>query len=174
MTDTKSRNRAYLLLMLALGVLPLLGAWWLFSTTRDSGPWTTTNHGRLLESGVDLPSLGLGELTASDGAWRLIVVPEPTGCSHACQQALPILRALHVRLGKDSSRVRRIMFGPRMTQESEPNGLPMQHLDLDAPLEAGVYIADPLGNLVLHYEWSLVGAPLLEDFEHLLDLSRIG
>ena len=174
MTDTRSRNRVYLLLMLALGVLPLLGAWWLFSGTRDSGPWSTINHGHLLEPVVDLQSLGLGELTASDGAWRLIVVPEPPGCSQACQQALPILRGLHVRLGKDSSRVRRIILGPRMTQEREPYGLPMQHVDLDAPLEAGVYIADPLGNLVLHYEWSLVGAPLLEDFEQLLDLSRIG
>lgn len=175
MTDAKGKNRTLLLMLLGLGLVPMLGAWWLLSAHQDSGPWGTTNHGQLLEPGASLESTGLGTLQIRTNKWRLLIVPEQDGCSKACRDALPTLRALHLRLGKDSTRVWRVLLGTESLQE-EPDmrNLRLERLDIRPPLDAGVYIADPLGNLVLRYDWSQVGSPLLEDLEHLLDLSRIG
>ena len=42
------------------------------------------------------------------------------------------------------------------------------------PLQAGVFIADPLGNVVLYYEFSQAGGPVLDDLKRLLKVSQIG
>lgn len=175
MVNPRGKNRTLLLVFVGLSLVPMLGAWWLLSAHQDSGPWGTTNHGQLLESGTNLEDSGLGALQSLGTKWRLIIVPEADGCSAACRDALPILRALHLRLGKDSTRVWRVLLGPKSLQEeSDMRNLRLEHLDILPPLDAGVYIADPFGNLVLRYDWSQVGSPLLKDLEHLLDLSRIG
>ena len=41
-------------------------------------------------------------------------------------------------------------------------------------LARGVYIVDPLGNVVLRYSHEQVGKPLLDDLKHLLKVSQIG
>lgn len=175
MTDAKGKNRTLLLVLLGLGLVPMLGAWWLLSAHQDSGPWSTTNQGQLLAPGTNLEGTGLEDLQSRGTKWRIIIVPEEDGCSTECLEALPILRALHLRLGKDSTRVWRVLLGTQSLQEeTDMRNVHLERLDIQPSLDAGVYIADPLGNLVLRYDWSQVGSPLLKDLEHLLDLSRIG
>ena len=41
-------------------------------------------------------------------------------------------------------------------------------------LTEGIYIVDPIGNLVLHYPLSDAGKPVLTDLKKLLKLSQIG
>ncbi|HEY6599214.1 MAG TPA: hypothetical protein VIZ30_07875, partial [Pseudomonadales bacterium] len=41
-------------------------------------------------------------------------------------------------------------------------------------LREGVYIADPLGNVVLRYEFRDAGKPVLDDLKKLLKVSHIG
>ncbi len=172
MADSNRQGRIFLGSLLALTLLPLLGAWWL-KTLMDGEPWGTTNHGQLLSSGLTLAQAGLEDLSSEDARWRLIVVPGTSGCLEDCQSALPTLRALHVRLGKDSRRVIRTFVWDH-ANESDANHLPSESLNTQVTLESGVYIADPLGNLVLRYNWNQVGTPLFEDVKHLLELSRIG
>ncbi len=173
MADSPKRGRTLLGGLLALTVLPLLGAWWLKASIDDGEPWGTTNQGQLLTSDLMLSEVGLEALSSEAPTWRLIVVPGTSGCLEDCQAALPTLRALHLRLGKDSRRVTRTFV---WDESSEPDAthLPSQSLAAPVTLESGVYIADPLGNLVLRYEWDQVGTPLFEDMKHLLELSRIG
>lgn len=174
MADARNRNRALLLAILALCLLPMLAAWWLKSRVEGSGPWETSNHGALLAPGTNLQDVGLVELESGEPAWRLIIVPGETGCVGECQQALPILRALHLRLGKDSRRVQRLFIGSDAPEGAEADHLSFESIQAPVTLNAGVYIADPLGNLVMRYNWNQVGTPLYEDFKHLLELSKIG
>lgn len=174
MADARNRNRALVLAILVLCLLPMLGAWWLKSSVERSGAWETTNHGTLMAPGTNLEDVGLSALDASEPTWHLIIVPGKEGCAQACQQALPILRALHLRLGKDSRRVQRIFVGNDAPEAAQTDHLSFESIVTPVALGAGVYIADPLGNLVLQYDWEQVGTPLFEDFKHLLELSRIG
>jgi cytochrome oxidase Cu insertion factor (SCO1/SenC/PrrC family) len=41
-------------------------------------------------------------------------------------------------------------------------------------LRNGVYIVDPLGNVVLRYSYTDAGKPVLEDIKKLLKVSHIG
>jgi hypothetical protein len=43
-----------------------------------------------------------------------------------------------------------------------------------SPLAAGIYIVDPLGNLVLHYPVDASGKSVLTDLKRLLKVSQIG
>jgi len=170
--ESNRQGRILLGGLLALTLLPLLGAWWL-KTSMNSEPWGTTNHGQLLSSGLTLAQVGLENLSSEDARWRLIVVPGTSGCVEDCQTALPTLRALHLRLGKDSRRVARTFLWDGAS-EADASHLPSESLNTPVTLESGVYIADPLGNLVLRYSWEQVGTPMFEDMKHLLELSRIG
>ncbi len=174
MANARNRNRALLVAILALCLLPMLAAWWLKNRVEGSGPWETTNHGTLMTPGTGLEGVGLVTLDSSEATWRLIIVPGETGCGGECQQALPTLRALHLRLGKDSGRVQRVFVGSDAPEGAESDHLSFESILAPVKLDAGVYIADPLGNLVLRYDWKQVGTPLYEDFKHLLELSRIG
>ena len=174
MADATNRSRAFLIAILALCLLPMLAAWWLKSSVEESGPWETTNHGTLMTPGTNLESIGLVTLESNEATWRLIIVPGEKGCGGECQQALPTLRALHLRLGKDSGRVQRVFVGSDAPEGAEADHLSFESILAPVMLNAGVYIADPLGNLVLRYDWNQVGTPLYEDFKHLLELSRIG
>ena len=172
MADTTYKNRILLGTVLALVLVPMLSAWWLKASIDGSETWSTTNHGQFLSPGTTLTGVGLGALASQSSNWRLIVVPDDAGCVDACEEALPVLRALHLRLGKDARRVTRtFVWDAGASQESH---LPSESLNVPVALEAGVYIADPLGNLVLQYDWNQVGNPIFDDFKHLLELSRIG
>lgn len=177
MFNPTKKGRILLGALLALTLLPMLGAWWLKASIDSNEPWGTTNHGQFLAPGTTLSGVGLEALSSKHPSWRLVVVPGVSGCLDICQQALPVLRALHLRLGKDSRRVTRTFVWDR---DTEPEGasaeghLPSESLAAPVQLESGVYIADPLGNLVMQYHWNQVGTPIFEDFKHLLELSRIG
>ncbi len=174
MADERRRNRALLVAILALCALPMLAAWWLKSSVEDTGPWATTNHGTFVAPGTTLETVGLERLELDDPTWRLIIVPSEHGCGDTCQEALPILRALHLRLGKDSGRVQRVLVGRDTPEDAPSDHLAFLAVPVPVGLAEGVYIADPLGNLVFRYDWSQVGTPLYEDFKHLLELSRVG
>ncbi len=155
-------------------LLPLPAAWWLESSVEESGVWATTNHGTFAASGTTLTGVGLDVPESGTPLWRLIMVPGAAGCQSECRQAFTTLRALHLRLGKDSARVQRIFVGTGAPEDAEKDVLAFASVSGPVALSRGLYIADPLGNVVLMYDWSQAGTPLYEDLEHLLDLSTIG
>lgn len=179
------------LLLLALAFfLPVLVAAWLYFVARDFAPEGRTNHGALLEPivrlGEAVPGSATAELAGSD--WLLVYVHEGP-CESSCRDALYRLRQSRLMLGRDMDRVLRVfLHGPtppdRVFLEREHPGLAAfedretaallsgkRPQDLEA---GGLYLVDPLGNLVMYFPPDLAPGDMVDDIEHLLDVSRIG
>jgi cytochrome oxidase Cu insertion factor (SCO1/SenC/PrrC family) len=175
------RNRMMLVGLFAIAIVPLFGAFWLYQSSRSAAPWATTNRGELLNPIRSVADL---HLTAADGTasmlgsgqWWLVAVTRD-GCSAECQTAVHQLRQLHILLGRDASRVKRSLVTLGATP---PDASLAQYPELirfsgeSDVLRPGVYIVDPLGNLVLRYAYDGAGKPVLEDLKQLLKVSHIG
>ena len=177
--DVTARNRRMLLAMFAIAFLTLGGSYLLFLSARDGGVWGTTNQGEFVDPPLTVRELALkgsdGQLLTEGGTWWLWVVAD-SDCLGECANAVHQLRQLHILLNRDSDRVQRGLLtdpGAAPALLSEYPGA--QHLtgDLSA-LREGIYIVDPIGNLVLYYPLSDAGKPVLTDLKKLLKLSQIG
>lgn len=171
--------RAQLLIIAAISALSLGGAWLLFLEVRDGGLWGTTNHGKFVDPLVTVEELGIesaaGEPLAAD-KWWLWVVPQGP-CEETCRHALYQLRQLHVLLDRDAARVRRALLGAQPSDAAElTETYPrLQVLSGNlSSLDRGIYIVDPLGNLVFYYTFDQDAADVLDDLERLLKVSQIG
>ena len=173
-----ARNRTHLLVIFAIAFASLGGSYLLFYLTQSSGVWGTTNNGEFVSPALHVSEL---ELQTADGApfsapdswWLWVNVA--AYCDAECEHALHQLRQLHVLLNKEAPRVQRALVtapGFRAELEAYPR---MNHL-IHAPpgLPRGIYIVDPIGNLVLRYPLADAGAPVLDDLKRLLKLSQIG
>lgn len=171
--------RLQFLVIVAISVVSLTGAWLLYEQTRDGALWGTTNHGTFVDPPLTVADLGIvvddGRTPFDAANWWLWVVPQGP-CEEDCQHALHQLRQLHVLLNRDAARVRRGL----LTSAGGVSQIAMQYPRLQMlsgnldELERGIYIVDPLGNLVFHYSMSDAGEPVLNDLKRLLKVSQIG
>ena len=183
------------MLLGALFSAPLIAALLLY----ESGwkPASGIEHGTLLDPPRPLPAVALirpdGSLAppgALRGAWSLIY-PGNGACDSRCMTALADLRQVRLALDKDASRVRRVFLytGPCCREGFPgPDEGDLLVLSADGPsgMELlgrfpppakggdGLYVIDPLGNLILGYPAAGAARGLLADLERLLRLSRIG
>jgi hypothetical protein len=163
--STKSNKITFALIWL-VGLLPLFLAIFMYYSG-TLGPSNRVNQGELLQS----QSLAQWQLTFENKAWKpgsqwQILHTLPTNCaSKQCQiwqQDLPSVVKL---LGKDSARVVIHQVGAANTMlQSEKIG----------QLGEAIWVADPLGNLVLRYSLNLEPKQLLKDLKKLLKISGIG
>ncbi len=174
-----AKNRRMLLTMFAIAFLTLGGSYVLFYVARDGGVWGTTNQGSFVDPPVSVAELGItdpeGRTLTEGGTWWLWVVTERE-CLDACASAVHQLRQLHILLNKDADRVRRALVTGAGVEPGLLDEYPaLIHLTGTLPaLSEGVYIVDPIGNLVLHYPFEDAGKPVLTDLKKLLKLSQIG
>ena len=175
---TASRNQLVYIVLIA--ALSLAGAYLLFLIARDGDGWGTTNQGVFVTPARVLSELDIrddagGEVNET-GRWLLWVLTSAP-CGADCEQALGQLRALHVLLNKDAGRVRRALVmasaaGSERLRERYPE-VAVWTGTLDG-LAAGIYIVDPIGNLVFWYPFAAAGKPVLDDLKRLLKVSQIG
>lgn len=179
-----------LALLAAVFFLPLLVASWLYFQGRAFAPSGRTNHGALLEPIANLEDLlPDSRLTALSGNKWLLVYVHEDACGDACRDALYRLRQSHLMLGPEMDRVRRVfLHGPhppdRVFLDREHAGLATLEDPAAAALLAekrpaalapgGLYLVDPLGNLVMYFAPDVAPGDMVDDIEHLLELSRIG
>ncbi|NIP15419.1 MAG: hypothetical protein GWM88_12150 [Pseudomonadales bacterium] len=174
------RGRRQLVVILLVAGLSLAGAYLVFFVASSGGLWGTTNNGEFVEPTTTIDSLNLldvaGGTVAADGHWWLWTVA-PDGCGEQCRFAVERLRQVHALLNKNASRVRRALITSEALTEP-PVGLNVSDLERLAGwpvgLASGIYIVDPIGNLVLRYPLSDAGEPVLEDLKRLLKVSQIG
>ena len=201
---TKRASRIKFLILVGLAFGPILAAWLLFFQFPELLPRATTNHGVLIQ-----PSISAEELSPAlhnRGTWTLIhVLPE--SCEADCKELLYLSRQVAVGLGKDSTRVSRVLVADRDLPDDLGSHLLLEHEDieiitldaekldflktatlLDAAklaksgkttgerllFQSCLLLMDPNGNIMMRYDVSLAGKPLLEDLKHLLKLSTIG
>ncbi len=177
--NAQQKNRRMLLGMFAIAFVTLGAAYVLFYTARTGGVWGTTNQGTFVDPHRTVAELGLtddrGQVLTEGGTWWLWVVA-PDGCDAECETAVHQLRQLHVLLNKDADRVQRGLLTRSVESPSVLDEYPrVVHLTGSLTgLDEGVYIVDPIGNLVLFYPLADAGKPVLEDLKKLLKLSQIG
>ena len=177
--DATAKNRRMLLVMFAIAFLTLGGSYVLFYAAQEGGVWGTTNKGEFVDPPLTVSTLGLkggdGQLLTEGGTWWLWVVADGD-CLGECATAVHQLRQLHVLLNKDADRVQRALItAPGITPGLLSEYPGAEHLTGDiSALTEGIYIVDPIGNLVLHYPLMDAGKPVLTDLKKLLKLSQIG
>lgn len=192
-TDRKPGNRLVptLLVLLFFGPLALAivmyyvgGPQW-----RPSG---SVAHGVLLSQPRTLPT---GILILPDGAeadfggqWSLLYVGRGD-CDEACKEALYRTRQVRRALGKEMSRVQRFFVSTSGAPNAGfvaadhpgllvlPDGLASRDTvlaTLGEFAEGDVFIADPLGNVVLRFPPGTAMKDMHEDLALLLKASQIG
>ena len=168
---------------------PLIVASWMYMTGQLT-PAGNTNHGALLEPIVNiatvLPETPL--LLDATAPWQLIYV-NGGECDAPCGEALHRLRQVRLMLGNDMDRLGRIF----LHGESPPDKvfLDDQHRGLitisdrslavlleehrpKAQGAGGIFLVDPLDNLIMYFAPEIDPGDIVDDLKHLLELSRIG
>ena len=169
---------------------PMILATWMYATGQLH-PSGSTNHGRLIDPVINLEEALSGSspiLTATGAPWRLLYANEAS-CDESCRDALHRLRQIRLMLGKDMDRVGRIF----LHGESQPDNAALlephpglitmsdkalgKTLDESRPQDlpaGGIYLVDPLDNLIMYFSPDIVPRDMADDLKHLLRLSRIG
>jgi cytochrome oxidase Cu insertion factor (SCO1/SenC/PrrC family) len=198
MNATPQKRRRLVLGLLALLFLaPVAMSFYLYY-----GGWRArgdVSHGDLITPARPLPKVSLsapdGTATAAvfDGKWSLIYAGDGR-CEADCRHALYVTRQVRLALNQNMDRVQRVfLYRGECCEEpyfsAEQAGLITRNLDsadgakLDAVLEssaptadgkARIFVADPLGNLVLSYRADTDPRGMIADLKKLLKLSHIG
>lgn len=178
--QTKAGNRRQLIVMLLIVGASLGGSYALYRAANSGGVWSTTNNGEFVDPPVNSAALDLVDsaglpLGQRKTWWLWVVRTEP--CDQACAHALHQLRQLHILLNRDTDRVKRALVTQAVVDRGDLEKLYPELAFLTGKVEAlppGIYIVDPLGNLVLHYPLDAAGKPVLQDLQRLLKVSQIG
>jgi hypothetical protein len=173
-------SRTQLVLIVVIALMSIGGAYLLFVIGSDGELWGTSNKGTFVDPPMQVAELGVrfedGARFETGGIWWLWVVPRGP-CDATCRQAVHQVRQVHVLLNRESNRVRRaLVAAPQSTDAALLDRYPRLELLSGnlAQLQRGVYVVDPIGNLVLHYSLNDAGEPVLDDLKRLLKASQIG
>lgn len=186
-----SRLTPVLLVLLFFGPLVAATLMYVFGGN-EFRPARSVAHGELLADPATLPGT---EFRTGDGTaftfhdkWSLIEVTAGD-CGDACRESLYHTRQVRRALGKEMSRVQRVLVPTGAPPPAEfmarehpgivtvAAGSPARAA-LDAALGPGsagaVYIADPLGNVIMRFPAGTPMKDLHKDLSLLLKASRIG
>ena len=183
------RGRLQLLLIAAVFFGPLLVATWMY----QSGalvPEGRSNFGELLEPVTRLEDAvpGSPAIELADGRWLMLYKNEGH-CDDTCFEALYKMRQTRQMVGREMERLQRVFLHgetvpDRVVLEGEHPGLiTITDKRLASLLEAkrpgdappgGIYLIDPLSNLVMYFPPDLDPRDMVDDMKHLLKLSQIG
>ncbi len=189
-TQETGTGRVQLLLIAAVFLGPLVLAAWLYFAGESLAPTGRTNNGALLQPITNLkdavPESPL--YWHSDGYWVLLYANDAS-CFDACEHSLYTLRQSRLMLGKEMDRLVRVFLHGDKAPDTvlladEHKGLVALNdstlnevLDNKKPTDledGGYYLVDPLGNLVMYFRPDIDPSAMVEDINHLLELSRIG
>lgn len=194
MTVRTAASRRQLIVVAALFLGPLLVAALMYYGNVSWLPVGRTNHGRLLEPIINLNASQGQQLLSgltdgeTDNHWVLIYANDRE-CDKSCTEALHRLRQSRLMLGNEMSRMKRLFLHGTIApdtlflEQQHPGLITASDWRLDqllntkrpADLSAGgLYLVDPLGNLVMYFNAELAPGDMVDDIKHLLKLSRIG
>lgn len=194
----KSSRHIPILLFITAG-LPVILAFFMYFTD-SMVPEGRNNKGTLILPTLALEKLDLQLQQAGEGdvegKWELIVFGSKACASVICQEMLHNTRQVNIALGREANRVvrRYINIDGELdadTLAAFKTSYPRLHLShtsylalevfLDKELGATqvvarsfVFIADPLGNVMMYYTPEKPGGDILDDLKKLLKVSNIG
>lgn len=181
MTSVK-KSRATLIGVVLAFALPVIGAKFVLDQSWYQG--AATNKGTMLMPPIELSDALQSELPEG---WRVALVAD-NDCGAPCKQGLYAMNQLDVALGKESDRVKPLVFS-REPLDFDLNQTPLVKPIVGDDFPAALadlpphrlFIIDPMGNVMLHYPtfgeeeaMRTEAKNLLSDLRTLLKLSRIG
>lgn len=192
------RTRVLFTSIILICVLPLFGAWLVFSNPQ----WISgaTNYGRLIVPVVKLDRtlfIGLDKVSQYNidqlkGRWVLVHFITGTVCGLPCLEALHKTKQVRLMLNQDLMRVRRLLVGgdadssSRVSTPLDNEGTLLRvradesfiariSAVLGGPLDEGMlFLMDPLGNLMMWYPSGFDPYHVKKDMKKLLNVSQIG
>ena len=173
------RNRSQVVIMLvAFPLLCAFGVYSLIWLAERGVQFTTTNHGDFVDPPVLARELGLldendAPVDGRVGWWVWLATAD---CAASCRRSLDTMRALRQRLSDHDERIGLALVTPRRPK-SVPSSAQYPQTrrftsDGEKALDAGIYLVDPAGNVVLRYPSDSPPAPILEDLRRLLEVSE--
>jgi hypothetical protein len=169
--------------LLCLFLVPLLLASWMVLKEKPLFS-QTTNHGQLL-----LPPLDIAQLNIQPTKKWLLLYIVANSCDADCAKALYNMRQIRTATGKDMDRVQcaALTFQAQDSHlqsllASEFKGTAhwlispqnFQKFSQEKSFGNGIYIADPLGNVMMFYPQRVDPMGIFKDLTRLLKLSHIG
>ncbi len=199
MTDSRQRkNRFYLIIILALCIIPFVTAYMLGGkATFIKGK---TNKGQLITPVITTERsdlLGLDQFSVDNinelkGHWNLLNMVPQGECKAVCLAAIHKTKQLRLMLNKDLTRTRRaVVFFKNVKTETIDQWLrddkvllrvkpsaalanKVNELRKGAIPDGMLLLMDPLGNLMMQYEPGFDPYKVKSDLTHLLRISQIG
>ncbi len=194
----KIRSRWILALLLTLCLGPFLISLVLYHYR--SWMIRSTHHGILIRPVIPVSRNEFGgfdefskaNITEIVGRWVLVQFVTPKGCGTVCRKSLENTRQVHLMLGKDLMRVRRVAVvmaeisaaqanawwigHPYLLRiQSNPNLNAIATSAMGFPIHDGaVLIMDPIGNFMMWYPAGFDPYGLKNDLQRLLQVSRLG
>jgi cytochrome oxidase Cu insertion factor (SCO1/SenC/PrrC family) len=190
----KKRGRLIFIAIVSIFVVPLLTAYWLLAEVEEGGVWNSTQHGILVRPPQPLQNF---TATAADGTpftpenlqsvWTLAYRPV-VDCQDACRQTLYHMRQVRLALGRDLPRVQELLLPatgilvspetlaehPQIKVLLNTAGFTSQLKHSADPHSTGLYLIDPLGNLMMIFPADTDPRDILKDLKKLLRISKVG
>lgn len=159
--------------------LPLLALFGVYSLIYLAGQDTllqTTNAGEFVDPPLMARDLGLSDgegrpVDGSDSWWVWVAADD---CAAACRAAIANLAGLNDRLGAQAGRVRLAVVVTGPSAELDSAAVERFRSAGEQRLAEGVYIVDPMGNVVLRYATETSVDAVVEDLMRMLKVTRVG
>ncbi|MGY8814796.1 MAG: hypothetical protein ACKVHQ_08770 [Gammaproteobacteria bacterium] len=188
--------------LLVVFVSPFLVAWLIYNYTGIGKDGETINYGDLIKppwtiSDVMLLDAVSGEISRPlYGKWNFLYYSADQ-CSSTCQDDITKLQELRIATGDNADRIEILLLVDEITAPtfpdiptSEPSWTnvlilmrqyikPIKENDFEtreslSTMTHGIYLIDPLGNILMKYNFDSDAAGIMRDLTRLLRFSRIG
>lgn len=192
--QVRRRNQIKLLGIFAVAGVPVILAMLMYFGGFAT-PVGKTNKGELLVPAMSLADFGLqateeGLFAETGGKWLLIQTGSGE-CDLQCKDMAHTARQVHILMAREQERVARVFMGADEAGFASTLGKDypeLAYIPLDSKRQSALpavknsdadsnwqlWISDPLGNVILHYDSSHSGYDLRDDLKKLLKLSNIG
>ena len=203
MENTENKGRKQLLLLVAFFLAPIVLAIYMYNHMPEGGPSKTKNHGDLIKPARPLIDVPLQTQSGKDykfsdmnKTWVMIYIGD-AACNKSCADVLYKMRQSRLAQRGEHLRIKRLYIStggkakPSLVKvlkdhpglevvsgsvENIKSVLEQFKLENKSAAKTAnrLYLADPLGNLMMSYESDFDAKGLIKDMELLLKISRIG
>ncbi len=180
----QQKSRRTLVLVLLAFILPVLLA--KLALDNQWFNYGVTNQGNLIDQPLNIGDVGIDPQAIKQ--W-LVIYNLPENCQQKCLQTLKGIEQSYLALGRETPRVTPIAISNSPFNAEQLKLVNQRHWQIITSADNAnnqlssehIYVADPLGNIVLSYPQPATiedipsfGKAMLEDLKKLLKYSRIG
>ncbi len=174
--NSQTKNRAVIVALFGIFLLPVLAAIVLQSEWVDWEPPAVKQSGELIQPVVALPPAQIELLDAESGQWSLVQI-ESVDCATPCLERIELLAHLHALLGREQEKLNRVVAASSFSVDTPASILRLTHTETLAALQqaaqgSGLVLIDPLGNAMMRYPLAFDPVGLRADLARLLKKSK--